>query len=264
MIAYCGDIEIGYDDVGKGEPLLFLHGFPHNRTLWSTQLGALFERARCIAPDLRGFGESTAKAPYSVDQYADDIAALLDHLHIDRAVVCGLSMGGYVALALWRRHRARVRGLILMDTRAGGDSPEGRLRRDEMITMARAKGSAGVADAMITGMVGKQTREKCPEVVDAVHRMLESAPLPGIIGALEAMRDRPDAVESLGTIDVPTLILVGEDDVLTPPSEAAILHDGIRGSRLELIARAGHVSNVERPAAVNHLVSEYLAELSLS
>lgn len=264
MIALCGDIEIGYDDVGKGEAVLFLHGFPHNRTLWAAQLSALFDRARCVAPDLRGFGESTIAAPYSVDQYADDAVALLDALRIQRAVVCGLSMGGYVALALWRRHRRRVRGLILMDTRAGDDSPEGRAKRDQMIALARAKGSGGVADAMITGMVGKQTREKCPEVVDAVHRMLERAPLPGVIGALEAMRDRPDATETLGTIDVPTLILVGEDDVLTPPSEAERLQAGIRGSRLEVIARAGHVSNVERPAAVNHLVSEYLAGLSLS
>ncbi|MBK6490106.1 MAG: alpha/beta fold hydrolase [Gemmatimonadetes bacterium] len=264
MIALCGDIEIGYDDVGKGEAVLFLHGFPHNRTLWATQLSALFDRARCIAPDLRGFGDSTVTAPYSVDQYADDMAALLDTLRIERAVVCGLSMGGYVALALWRRHRARVRGLILMDTRADGDSPAGRVRRDEMIVLARAKGSGGVADAMITGMVGKQTREKCPEVVDAVHRMLESAPLDGVVGALEARRDRPDATGSLGSIDVPTLIIVGEDDVLTPPSEAALLHAGIRGSRLEVIARAGHVANVERPAAVNHVVSEYLAELTLS
>ncbi|MCC6773533.1 MAG: alpha/beta fold hydrolase, partial [Gemmatimonadaceae bacterium] len=133
MIALSGDFEIGYDDVGTGEPVLFLHGFPHNRTLWAAQLGALFDRARCIAPDLRGFGESTVAAPYSMNQYADDAVALLDALRIERAVVCGLSMGGYVALAIWRRHRARVRGLILMDTRAGSDSPAGRVRRDEMI-----------------------------------------------------------------------------------------------------------------------------------
>lgn len=264
MIARCGDIDIGYNDVGKGEAVLFLHGFPHNRSLWAAQLSALFDRARCIAPDLRGFGSSTVAAPYSMDQYADDAVALLDALSIERAVMCGLSMGGYVALALWRRHRARVRGLILMDTRAEGDSPEGRVRRDEMIVLARAKGSGGVADAMIAGTVGKQTREKCPEVVDAVHRMLESAPLAGVVGALEALRDRPNATSSLGTIDVPTLILVGEDDVLTPPSEAALLHAEIRGSRLEVIARAGHLANLERPAAVNHVVSEYLAQLTLS
>jgi pimeloyl-ACP methyl ester carboxylesterase len=264
MRARCGDIEIGYDDVGAGEVVLFIHGFPHNRALWSAQLGALLGRARCIAPDLRGFGESSIAAPYSVDRYADDLVLLLDTLRIERAIVCGLSMGGYVALALWRRHRQRVRGLILMDTRAGSDTPAGRQRRDEMIALARERGSAGIADAMIGSMVGARTREKCPEVVDAVHRMLESAPLDGVIGALEAMRDRPDAHASLGTIDVPTLIVVGEDDVLTPPGEASLLHAAIRGSRLEIIAGAGHVSNVERPAAVTHVISEYLAAVTLS
>ena len=263
MIALCGEIEIGYDDVGSGETVLFLHGFPHNRSLWKAQSDALLDRARCIAPDLRGFGESSVSAPYSIDQYADDLAALLDTLRISEAVICGLSMGGYVALAFYQRHRARVRGLILMDTRAGNDSIEARARRNQLIAVANTKGSGGVADMIIAGMVGKRTREKCPEVVDAVHRMLESAPVDGVVGALSALRDRQDFTSTLGTIDVPTLILVGEDDVLTPPSEAALLHAGIRGSMLEVIAGAGHVANVERPAAVNHVLSEYLSTLSL-
>ena len=264
MIAYCGGIEIGYDDVGSGDAVVFLHGFPHHRALWASQVAALVDRARCIAPDLRGFGESSVHPPYSVDQYADDLAALLDSLRIERAVVCGLSMGGYVALAFWRRHRARVRALILMDTRAGNDSAEGRERRDQMIALARQRGSEAVADAMITGMVGKRTREKCPEVVDDVHRMLESAPVDGVVGALEALRDRPDSTATLETIDVPTLIVVGEEDVLTPPGEAMLLHAGIRGSTLEVIAGAGHVANVERPAAVNHVITEFLAKVTLS
>ena len=264
MIAYCGGIEIGYDDVGSGDAVVFLHGFPHHRALWASQVAALVDRARCIAPDLRGFGESSVHPPYSVDQYADDLAALLDSLRIERAVVCGLSMGGYVALAFWRRHRARVRALILMDTRAGNDSAEGRERRDQMIALARQRGSEAVADAMITGMVGKRTREKCPEVVDDVHRMLESAPVDGVVGALEALRDRPDSTATLETIDVPTLIVVGEDDVLTPPGEAMLLHAGIRGSTLEVIAGAGHLANVERPAAVNHVITEFLAKVTLS
>ncbi len=262
MIVIRDNLEIGYDDVGSGDVIVFLHGFPHHRGLWSAQLDGLMDRARCIAPDLRGFGESSAAAPWSMDQYADDLATLLDALRVERTVVCGLSMGGYVAMAFWRRHRSRVRGLVLMDTRAGGDSPEGRARRDEMIAMARARGSAAVADAMITGMVGKRTREKCPEVVDAVHRMLERAPVEGVIGALQALRDRPDSTSTLGTIDVPTLVVVGDEDVLTPPSESALLHAAIRGSRFERIAGAGHVSNVERPAAVNHVLSEFLSSLT--
>lgn len=264
MLSSYGQTEICYDDVGQGEPIVFLHGFPHNRTLWNAQLAALQGEARCIAPDLRGFGGSRGAPPYSMDQYADDVAALLAALGIGSAVICGLSMGGYVAMAFWRRHRARVQGLVLMDTRAGSDPPEGRARRDEMIALARERGSAAVADAMITGMVGKRTREKCPEVVDEVHRMLASAPVEGVIGALQALRDRPDSTATLGTIDVPALIVVGSDDVLTPPSEAALMHAAIRGSTLEIIADAGHVANVERPAAVNHVLAEFLGKVRRS
>jgi pimeloyl-ACP methyl ester carboxylesterase len=263
MLAWIQGRQVGFDDVGTGDPIVFLHGFPHRRALWAPQLGALVDRARCIAPDLRGFGESVGAGPYSMDRYADDVVELLDELKIDRAVVCGLSMGGYVAFALWRRHAQRVRGLVLMDTRAGADTPEGVQKRREMIAMANERGSAAVADTMITGMVGKSTREKCPEIVDAVHSMLQSAPVEGVIGALEALIARPDSVPTLGTITVPTLVVVGEEDVLTPPKESEAMHLAIAGSRLELIACAGHVSNVERSAAVNHVLSEFLASLSL-
>jgi 3-oxoadipate enol-lactonase len=111
VIALSDGIEIGYDDVGSGVPMLLIHGFPHHRGLWSPQVNALVDRARCIAPDLRGFGETTASPPYSMDQYADDLASLMDTARVDRAVIAGLSMGGYIAFAFWRRHRARVRAL---------------------------------------------------------------------------------------------------------------------------------------------------------
>lgn len=264
MIAWIGGRSVGFDDVGSGDPIVFVHGFPHRRTLWAPQLGALVDRARCIAVDLRGFGESAPDGAVSMDVYADDIIALLDQRKVERAVVCGLSMGGYVAFALWRRFPARVRGLVLMDTKAGADNPEAVSKRKEMIELARERGSAAVADAMITGMVGRSTREKCPEVADAVHRMLESAPVEGIIGALEAMMTRSDSTPTLSTIDVPTLIIVGEEDALTPPKEAQIMHDAIHGSRLEVIPGAGHVSNLERPATVNHVLSEFLASILLS
>jgi 3-oxoadipate enol-lactonase len=262
MIALGGETEIGYDDVGTGLPVLFIHGFPHNRTLWTAQLSALVDRCRCIAVDLRGFGESTIAPPYSMDGYADDVANLLDLLGVSQAVVAGLSMGGYVAFALWRRHRTRVRGLILADTRAGADGAEAREKRTQMIALARTKGSAAVADAMITGMVGKTTRGRHPEIVDAVHAMLESARVEGIVGALEAMRERPDSTPTLATIDVPTLVVVGEEDVLTPVSDSRAMHAAIAGSRLEVLAGAGHVSNIERPAAFNHVTSEFLGVLT--
>ncbi len=258
-----GGIEIGYDDVGSGLPVVFVHGFPHNRTLWSPQVNALVDRARCIAPDLRGFGETTAAAPFTMDQYADDIAALMDVERVDRAVVAGLSMGGYVAFAFWRRHRERVRALVLSDTRAGADSEEGRRKRQEMIALARERGSGAVADSMIGGMVGKSTRDKSPEIGDAAHSMMASAPVDGVVGALQAMMERPDSTPTLATIDVPTLVVVGEEDTLIPVSESRALNAAIRGSRLEVIAGAGHVSNMERPAAFNHVLSEFLGVLEL-
>ncbi|HVE77679.1 MAG TPA: alpha/beta hydrolase, partial [Gemmatimonadaceae bacterium] len=176
MIALGSEIQIAYDDVGVGLPVVLIHGFPHHRGLWAPQLGALVGRCRCIAPDLRGFGDTAPSGPYSIDRYADDVAGLLDRLGVERAVIGGLSMGGYVAFAFWRRHRARVRALLLADTRAGADDAAARARRDQMIALVRARGSAAVADAMITGMIGKTTRGRHPEVADAIHAMLESAP----------------------------------------------------------------------------------------
>jgi pimeloyl-ACP methyl ester carboxylesterase len=155
-----------------------------------------------------------------------------------------------------------VRALILADTRAGADSEEAREKRRDLIALARAKGSPAVAAAMIEGMVGKSTRRRHPAIVEQVRRMLEAASVPSIVGALEAMIARPDSTPTLETIDVPTLVIVGDEDVLTPVAEAEAIHRRIAGSRLEVIAGAGHVSNIERPAAFNHVVSEFLARLT--
>ena len=158
MNALLENIEVAYDEAGTGIPVLFVHGFPHDRSLWTPQLQALTVQARCLAMDLRGFGDTTAASPYSMDQYADDLVGLMDVLHIDRAVIAGLSMGGYAAFAFWRRHPHRVRGLVLSNTRAGADSDEGREKRKAMMTMARDQGSFAIADSMLTGMLGKTTR----------------------------------------------------------------------------------------------------------
>jgi len=257
-----GEIELAYDDAGGGMPLVLIHGFPHHRALWEPQLRGLSSRCRCLTPDLRGFGESEVCPPFTIDQYADDMAHLLDALGIERAVIGGLSMGGYIAFAFWRRHRGRVLALILADTRGTPDTEEGRAKRRDLIASARARGSVAVADAMIAGMVGATTRERQPAVVAAVHAMLAGAPLEGVIGALEALAGRADSIPTLATIDVPTLIVVGEEDALTPPADSERLHAGIAGSILEIIPKAGHVSNVERPAAFNHLVGEFLERVS--
>ncbi len=257
-------VGLAHDAAGVGTPVLLLHGFPHDRTLWAPQLAGLMSRCRCIAPDLRGFGMSPVAPPYNMDRYADDVVELLDRLGIERPVVAGLSMGGYVALAMWRRHRRRIRALVLLDTRAGADSDESRAKRRQQIETVRSQGPVVLAAQLLPGQLGDRTRERHPEVVEDVRMMLARAPVEGIVGALEAMISRPDSTPTLRTIDVPTLIVVGEEDSLTPPAEARKLHEGIAGSRLELISGAGHLSSLERPAAVNHVLSEFIARLEYS
>jgi 3-oxoadipate enol-lactonase len=170
-------------------------------------------------------------------------------------------MGGYVAFSLWRRHRHRIRALVLSDTRSGADTPEGIERRKKLIEVARAQGSTAVANLQIASLMGSTTREKRPDIYDAVHRMIAQAPVEGIAGALEAMMARPDSTPTLATINVPTLVVVGEEDTITPIAESQALQAGIAGSRLEILSQAGHLSSLERPAAFNTVVTEFLASL---
>lgn len=265
MIAQLPGFQLGYDDQGDGQPIVFLHGFPHDRTLWAAQRVALAPQARCIVPDLRGFGHSSTHGPYSMDQYADDVVQLLDWLRVERAVVCGLSMGGYIAMALWRRHPDRVRAFVFCDTKAGADTEEGKARRDELASMVKQSGTRVIADAQITGMVGATTRARRPEVVAALRAMMGRQSAAGVIGALQALRDRPDSRDTLRTISVPSLVLVGEDDVLTPIKEARAIAEALPSAarvRLDIIAGAGHVPCLERPAATTHALSDFLATLA--
>jgi len=263
MIADVNGVSLAYDDVGSGMPIVLLHAFPLDRSMWAPQVGALVRHGRCVVPDFRGLGATTAAPPYSMDQYADDVAALLDALDAPRAVVVGLSMGGYVAFGFWRRHRDRVRALVLADTRPGADTDEGREKRRRLIEVARTRGSATIAEMQIGSMVSETTRARRPEVVETVRAMMAAAPVEGVVGALEAMMARPDSASTLPTIDVPTLIVVGDEDTLTPPAEARAMHERIRGSRLEVIAGAGHVSNLEQPSAFNHLLTEFVEGVAL-
>jgi pimeloyl-ACP methyl ester carboxylesterase len=252
---------LSHVDVGHGLPVVLLHAFPLNRSMWEPQVAALFGECRCIVPDLRGFGDSTRDGPYSMERYADDVVAILDTLQIGQAVIGGLSMGGYVALATYRRHRHRVRALMLADTRAAADTEEGQAKRNELIALAKSGGAAAVADRQITGLIGKSTREKQPELVARLRAQMAEEHAAGLIGALEAMRDRRDSTDLLSQISVPTLVVVGDEDVITPEKEARQLQAAIRGSRLEVIPAAGHLSNVERPAAFNAALSEFVGSL---
>jgi len=262
MLASCGGTSVAYDETGSGPAVVFVHGFPHNRTLWAPQTNALAQHARCLVPDLPGFGESPLHAPLGMDQYADDMVCVLDAARVERAVVVGLSMGGYVAFALWRRHPGLVRALVLASTRAAPDTDEARARRTALIATARAMGSEAVADTQIGSAVSPRTRDGHPELVRTVHAMQASASVEGIVAALEAMIARPDSTPDLAGITVPTLVIAGREDALIPVEEAETLAAAIPHGQLELLAGAGHLCNIERPAAFNHLLGEFLASLA--
>ena len=255
-------VNLAVDVRGDGLAVLFIHGYPHDRSIWQHQLAAL-DGCRRIAPDLRGMGRSDAPdLGYSMETYAGDLAALLDALGIERAVLCGLSMGGYVAFEFLRRWRHRVLGLVLMDTRAEADTAEGKRARDTSAAEAREGGAAAVADALLPRMLAPATLDGQPAIVERVRAMMAATPLAGMIGALGAMRDRPDSRDLLPTLaGLPTLVLVGEDDALTPPDQARALADAIPGARLSIVPGAGHLPPVERPEATTRALREFVRSI---
>jgi pimeloyl-ACP methyl ester carboxylesterase len=254
-------MQLTFEEAGRGFPLILLHGFPHDRSLWAGQLFGLSDRCRVIAPDLRGFGQSPGAPPWSMESYAEDVAELMERLSLERAIIGGLSMGGYVAFEFLHRYPDKVHSLILADTRAGCDTDETRSKRRDLQAVARSGGAVAVADAQITGMIGKTTRETRPDIVQRVHAMMSTASVEGIVGALEAMMDRRDSTPMLPAIEQPVLIVVGEEDALTPVKESRAMHSAMPGSMLEIIPEAGHVSNIERPIDFNSAMRNFLASV---
>lgn len=252
-----------YDDSGgAGAPLVLVHGFPLDRRIWAAQVRGLAGAACVIAPDLPGFGGTQAAGGSpSMDAYAGFVARLLDALRIDRAVVGGVSMGGYVAMAFHRRFADRVRALVLVATRAGPDSPEGRTARDAAAALARAEGTGAVAAQMIGRMLTPETARANPALRRSLLDLMGSQGADGVVAALAAMRERPDSAQSNARIAVPTLVVCGAEDALIPPSESEAIRDGIPGARLSLVADAGHLPNYETPDAFNRAVREFLASL---
>jgi 3-oxoadipate enol-lactonase len=229
---------------GNGVPLVLLHAFPFDRRFFTDTARRLNGRARTIVPDLRGFGDSDLGGPFSIADLAEDVAHLLDHLGIERAVVAGLSMGGYVALAFAARHAARMLGLVLCDTKAGPDTPEARAARAQAIELVRAQGVAAYMDAQLPRLLG-------PAASPALRAQVRDLGLQrpeSVIAGLEALRDRPDRREELARVRCPTLVVVGTDDVLTPPSEAGAMATAIANAVLIELPGCGHLANLEEPA----------------
>lgn len=256
------DIRMNWRESGRGAPVILLHAFPLHGEMWRPQLDDLPERWRWIAPDLRGFGETErgdGEGPLAMDLFADDVVALMDHLDVERATVCGLSMGGYVAFALWNWRPKRVRSLVLCGTRAGADTEEGRRGRHALIERIREAGSAEpVVDAMLPKLLSETTRRERRSVVERVRGMIEATSPETLIEALQGMAERPDSTELLPEIDVPALVVAGEDDAVTNRAEAEFLAAEIPEGRLAVVPEAGHISSMENPRAFNRSLVHFL------
>jgi 3-oxoadipate enol-lactonase len=256
-------INLAYNDQGTGIALIFLHAFPLNRTMWRPQEEVLSRRYRVITVDLRGHGGSDAPLwRFTLEQYADDMAGLMDHLSIPRAVLVGLSMGGYVGFAFYRKYAERVRGLVLADTRAQADTEEARTGRFNLAQTAFRQGPGAVADIMIPKLFGATSLKTKPDLVDHVRRMITGNEVSGIIVDLIAMGDRPDSLSLLPQITCPTVVIVGEEDHTTPAADARLIAQGIAGAKLAVIPGAGHISNLEQPEQFNKIVGEFAAGLA--
>jgi 3-oxoadipate enol-lactonase len=256
-------ITVAYNDQGSGLPIIFLHAFPLNRTMWANQEQVLSSQFRIITIDLRGHGESDAPLwRYTLDQSADDVGALLDQLAIRQALFVGLSMGGYLLFAFYRKYSACVKGMVLADTRAQADTDEGKAGRFQMAQTAYKQGPSAIADLMIPKLLSPATIRTRPEIVQNVRSMIEGNQISGIAGDLMAMAERPDSVPLLEYIACPTQIIVGELDQATPPSDARLMAEQIPGARLALIPSAAHLANLEQPGAFNKIVTTFATDLT--
>jgi pimeloyl-ACP methyl ester carboxylesterase len=247
---------------GHGPAVLFIHGYPVDHSIWSHQLTTLEGWCR-IAPDLRGMGQSDAPdLGYSMETYAADLAALLDLLGVEQAVLVGHSMGGYIAFEFLRWWRNRVRGLVLVDSRAESDTLEGKRNRDSAAAMAREQGAEAIADAMLGRILGRTTQADAPAIVERVRTLMAASPVAGLVGALAAMRERPDSTSLLPELDgLPTLVIVGDEDELTPPAQARAVADAVPGASLVVIRSAGHLPTMERPVETTDAIRAFLEGL---
>jgi 3-oxoadipate enol-lactonase len=257
-------IEVNFVDVGVSDalPIVLIHGFPFTHEMWTPQIEALQKHYRVIAYDLRGHGNSGAgDGQYTLEFFVDDLLGLLDYLKISRPVLCGLSMGGYIALRTAERNPERVTGLILADTQAKADSNEAKLKRGAAIKSVKAHGVSAYAESFVKSVLSPHTFTADKAVVEMTRRMIQGNSSLGICGALLALASRTDTTETLASIKLPTLILVGEHDILTPPSASQEMHSRIPNSEIHIIANAAHMSNLENPDEFNELVTNFLNKL---
>jgi pimeloyl-ACP methyl ester carboxylesterase len=260
MKALINGVTMAYDEEGRGPVVVLIHGFPLNRRMWRPQVTALAGAGyRVITPDLRGFSESDAPdGPYSIDLFADDMVGLLDHLGIERAIVGGMSMGGYVLLNLLERYPQRVSAACFIFTRSNADDGAGKARRLALAQDVAIFGSQVVADAFTTLLFAEETAAKKPELVSEVYGWMTGTDPRGLAGGLLAMRDRKDYTQLLGQFTLPALVIGAEQDLAVPPDSIRVLEAGLPNAKSCLIPRAGHMANLERPEAFNACLLEFL------
>jgi len=254
-------VALEVEDHGEGVPVILLHGFPLSSEIWTPVRTAVGQAARLITPDLRGFGSSDKPATgYGIEDLAGDVVCLADALKLDRFVLGGHSMGGYVALRVAAAWPERLAGLILMDTRAEADAPEGRERRDAGIARIAAGDASAFLDEFVAGLVGPSSRARAPRVLAELRAIAAEAAAEALAGCLAGMRDRPDSSALLSTLDVPALVIVGQEDSLTPPVSSRAMAAALPRATLVEIPSAGHTPSMERPILTAEAILAFLRE----
>lgn len=254
-------------DRGTGSPVLLVHGFPLDHTMWRHQIEALEGSHRVIAPDLRGFGQThiepiAAKTGVAMADYADDLAHLLDQLEVTQPVtLVGFSMGGYIGWQFCQRHRDRLRAMVLCDTKAAADTPQARETRFKMAENVEGWGSLHIAKLMAPKLFAASTLEQNPKLVEEVESIIARTDPVAIAAAQRGMAHRNDSTAMLATLDLPVLYVVGTDDQISPPAEMKSMADATPNARYATIEGAGHMSPMEKPSDVTAVISGFLAGL---
>jgi 3-oxoadipate enol-lactonase len=261
MIIPSGDAKIIYHVEGQGPPLVLLHPFPANHKFWKPAAALLSARYQLIMPDLRGHGASApGEGPATMEKHAADLLRVCESAGAQRAIFMGDSIGGYIMFEFWRRHRERMQTLILCDTKAQADTPEGRTTRLKAAEHVLKRGPDAFLDEMVQKLLGASTKSQRPDLVATARKMLSESSPAGIAAVQRGMAERPDSVPTLKTITVPTLIMVGEEDTLTPVADAELMRQHIKDSRLEKVPRAGHYAPFEQHEFVVGKLRRFLEE----
>jgi pimeloyl-ACP methyl ester carboxylesterase len=257
-------IQLYYEASGAGFPVVLLHPFPAHHGFWNDIAPKMGSRYRLLRPDLRGHGHSeTGEGAATIAKHASDVLRLLEIEKIPKAAFVGVSIGGYILFDFWRKHRERVAGLVLSNTRAEADTDQGRANRLKSIEDTRVRGTAPFLDAQIQNLIGESTRRNRPDIVARARAMMQMMTVEGLRAVQQGMAERPDSVATLRGIDVPTLVIAGEEDTLTPLSNAQLMHQHIPGAKLAVISRAGHYAAMENPDEFARPLRQFLEGLQL-